>query len=541
MGLIEAPRNSDWTGCIDFGTAMSKAAVVRRKPRQSLTSTDVAALAIGERDGVASRNRLLLPSIVYVTDQAVLFGEEAQAAAIRGERLDREAFVSPKQYLSTREPEELDERLNSRIDPTGAYTPRQLLALFLAHLLVQAGRAAKKANVPWPVPLRIARPAWERARAKASEKALDSLVLRAFAIADGLGDNLSAAKGVSHDLARSALKETMSDARFDNPAAFPHVFELSNNGSASVLEATAVAAGSIRETGRRVVVVADIGGGTSDFGAFMTGLPGRDVLAEIRGSSGVLREAGDHLDMLLTRHILDDAGIDREDPAGRGAANRLRADQRSNKEALFADGYITVRLGDDVRTVNEKAFLADPRVRAFTERLRSKFSETLAFAVECARQYPLGQHGQTPVEVLLTGGGHSLPMVKDFVTNPPMPWKYLAASPEIPDGPLEAGFRAVHRQLAVAIGGAVRDLPRGTAPVRVTDAPETSAAGADVKPNPASITRSDNPDAAQAVHKASRNDSPATAYASGTTGSPVGSAKPPKSAGSRRSAARTRK
>jgi molecular chaperone DnaK (HSP70) len=493
MGLIEAPRNSDWTGCIDFGTAMSKAAVVRRKPRKSLTSADVAALAIGERDGVASRNRLLLPSIVYVTDQAVVFGEEAQTAAIRGERLDREAFVSPKQYLSTREAEELDEPLKSKIDPTGAYTARQLLALFLAHLL---------------------------------------------------GDKLSAAKGVSHDLARSALGKAMSDARFDDPAAFPDVFELSSNGSASVLEATAVAAGSIRETGRRVVVVADIGGGTSDFGAFMTGLRGKDVLAEIRGSSRVLREAGDHLDMLLTRHILDDAGIEREDPAGRGAANRLRVDQRANKEALFADGEIIVRLGDDVRTVRQEVFLADPRVRAFAERLRSKFSETLEFAIECARQNPLGLDRRTPVEVLLTGGGHSLPMVKEFVTNPPIPWKYLTASPEIPDGPLEEGFRAVHRQLAVAIGGAVRDLPQRTAPVRVKDSPDASATEADVQPNSAGIIRQtvDILDAAQAVHEAAGVDHPpAAAYASGSTRPQAAGAQPPKSAGSRRLASRTKR
>jgi molecular chaperone DnaK (HSP70) len=216
-------------------------------------------------------------------------------------------------------------------------------------------------------------------------------------------------------------------------------------------------------------VVADIGGGTSDFGAFMTGLRGSDVLAEIRGSSRVLREAGDHLDMLLTRHILDDAGIDPNDPAGRGAANRLRKDQRANKEALFADGEIPVRLGDDIRTVKQEVFLADPRVRDFAERLRSKFSETLALAVECARENPLGgRHGrQTPVEVLLTGGGHSLPMVRDFVTKPPRQWSYLEASPEIPDGPVATDFLAVRRQLAVAIGGAVRDLPRETAGVRV--------------------------------------------------------------------------
>jgi hypothetical protein len=58
-------------------------------------------------------------------------------------------------------------------------------------------------------------------------------------------------------------------------------------------------------------------------------------------------------------------------------------------------------------------------------------------------------------------------MVKDFVSNPPMHWRYLEASPEIPDGPLPIDFLAVRRQLAVAIGGAVRDIPRETAGVRV--------------------------------------------------------------------------
>src|SRR5262249_3879086 len=107
MCLLEAPRDPDWIGCVDFGTAMSKAAVVRRKQRERLTSADVVPLTIGVHDGGAARKGWMLPSIVYVTDQALLFGEEARLAAIRGERLSREAFVSPKQYLSTRDLEEL--------------------------------------------------------------------------------------------------------------------------------------------------------------------------------------------------------------------------------------------------------------------------------------------------------------------------------------------------------------------------------------------------------------------------------------------------
>ena len=466
MRLLKIPRNPDWIGCIDFGTALSKVALTKRMPRAALTENDIVALAIGVREGVAAANPFLLPSLVYVTDQGLLFGQEAQAAAIRNERLGRQAFASPKQYLSTHEPEQLDELLERDMDPTGTYTPRKLLALFLAHLLVQAARAADVAGVPWPVPLRIARPAWAPSRALAGEKNLRSLLLRAFAIADDLGNRLSAIKGVTHEDARSALSKVMDDKRFDDPAAFAQVFELSRRRGALVLEATAVAAGSIRDTGRRVIAVADIGGGTSDFGAFMTGLPGRDVLAEIRGSSRILREAGDHLDMLLTRHILNQAGIDRDDPAGKGAASRLRARQRANKEVLFAEGKVTVEIGDDVRTVTQEAFLADPLVQGFTQRLRSMFQETLTFAVECARQYSLNGR-RTPVEILLTGGGNGLPMVRDLAANPPVPWHYLPASPELPDGPVGDDFLAVRRQLAVAIGGAVRDLPHETPGVRV--------------------------------------------------------------------------
>jgi hypothetical protein len=210
----------------------------------------------------------------------------------------------------------------------------------------------------------------------------------------------------------------------------------------------------------------------------------------------------------------------------------LRVDQRANKEVLFADGEIVVRLGDDVRTVRQEAFLADPRVRAFSGRLRAKFSETLAFAIEGARQ--------NPHEVLLTGGGHSLPMVEQFVTNPPMPWKYLAASPEIPDGLLEDGFRAVHRQLAVAIGGAVRDLPRPTSPVRVRDMPDASATGADVQPNPAGIIQQ-TVDIRDEAQGATRADHPrAAARLPASERHPAAGAKPPKSASSRRHTSRTK-
>ncbi len=76
------------------------------------------------------------------------------------------AFTSFKQYLSLHDLSELDGLLPKNLDRTERYTPRIAITLFLAHLLHQASIAAGAAGVPWPVPIRMARPAWDRSRAK---------------------------------------------------------------------------------------------------------------------------------------------------------------------------------------------------------------------------------------------------------------------------------------------------------------------------------------------------------------------------------------
>jgi hypothetical protein len=70
-----------------------------------------------------------------------------------------------------------------------------------------------------------------------------------------------------------------------------------------------------------------------------------------------------------------------------------------------------------------------------------------------------------PIEIILTGGGHGLPMVADFASNPPLPWTYATPLRDISNLPNDPALQAVGRQLAVAVGGAVEDMPRHTAPV----------------------------------------------------------------------------
>lgn len=465
MALLTSSRDARWTACVDFGTALSKLVMVEAVDRADLKPEHIKPLAVAVRPEFTPRNPYLLPSVIFLTDSNVLFGQEAEEAAIRAERTGRRALTSPKQYLSTHDAEDLDQRLPKDIDPTAKFTPRDLLKLFLAHMLERAGDDAKQQRLLWPVPLRIARPAWDAKRAQDGERTLKELVRHAFALVDKLGSNLALKGGLPHKAALSALKSLSRGARTPDDDAT--IFKLDDRGRASVLEATAVASGTIRDSGRRVVAVADIGGGTSDFGAFMTGLPNKNVLAEIKDSSGILREAGDALDMHLRRYILARAGLLPDDPAARGVSNRLHVRARANKEMLFTDGQLSVEIGDDILEVMLDDFLADEHVAAFSGRLRERFHHTLSLAVSCAQQHRQPNGSRTRVEIMLTGGGYNLPMIRSLYENPSVSWAYAAPAPDLAERPEDLDFHSVRRQLAVAIGGAVRDLPRQTATMRL--------------------------------------------------------------------------
>lgn len=445
-----ADRTKEWIGCIDFGTAFSKVAMVRAVPREELSDQDIRPLPIA-RGG--SLNPFLLPSIVFIDDKAILFGEQAEAAARRLEKRGRAAFSSPKQYLSTHEEGELDEGLGLEIDPTAKYTPRALLTLYLAHLIRRAEGAAAQLNLPWPPKLRVARPAWKE-QAHWGEPTLKQLVKNAFLLVDRLGDRLITVDGVKHEDVAEALQMLSAAPEVEDA----RLFQLSDKGDATVLEATAVAASSIDPAeGRRVVVVADIGGGTSDFAAFMTGLPRMNVVAELEGSSALLREAGDHVDMLLTRHILDKAGYVMGADAALGVTRQLTRQQRANKQTLFEKKSLVVELNDQLLEVKLDDFVEDPHVKAFAARLCEKFSIAWASAAACAGEYARAGR-PAPLQIMFTGGGHSLPMVTNLADG--LAGSPKVISPELLPSGRDENFTAVMRQLTVAIGGAIKDLPR---------------------------------------------------------------------------------
>lgn len=50
-------------------------------------------------------------------------------------------------------------------------------------------------------------------------------------------------------------------------------------------------------------------------------------------------------------------------------------------------------------------------------------------------------------------------MVRALFEAPSVSWVYREAAPDLAERPEDIAFNSVRRQLAVAIGGAVRDLP----------------------------------------------------------------------------------
>lgn len=58
-------------------------------------------------------------------------------------------------------------------------------------------------------------------------------------------------------------------------------------------------------------------------------------------------------------------------------------------------------------------------------------------------------------------------MVKALAADPGVSWHYEEAKPNVAGNAEELDFYNVYRQLAVAIGGAIQELPKETAPVRM--------------------------------------------------------------------------
>jgi len=218
------------------------------------------------------------------------------------------------------------------------------------------------------------------------------------------------------------------------------------------------------EPERRGFMVVDVGAGTTDFGVFVASQleDHPPAVFQVSGTIHGLRQAGDAVDNILRAAILQAHNVDVGSPIGQRISKRLNLDVRSFKERLFRDGKLRYRLADDSEgDIALDEFLKLGGMERFGTLLQAEFSHVIDRIPE---SWLKGMFARQGIEVVLTGGGASLPMVEELAKGV-VETRGVAlqrrAARKIPDW-IEEGYQAFapeYPQLAVAIGGASPSLP----------------------------------------------------------------------------------
>jgi len=231
-----------------------------------------------------------------------------------------------------------------------------------------------------------------------------------------------------------------------------------------VSEPLAAASSRLRkeEKTRGLVMVVDVGAGTSDFGMFVVSEdPERDIFGAwpILGCNESLHQAGDTLDVALQQAILEKANVDTSNPDYEYIVANIRFRIRAWKEDLFRDGQCAFILSNGERGIIEKQeFLHRPAVQRFAELL----SDTFKRVFDRAHKSFFHRFDGDKLTVVCTGGGATLPMVTELSNGSCRSQGYRLRKQQAPLVPEEFSddqeLSYVYPQLAVAIGGSRPDL-----------------------------------------------------------------------------------
>lgn len=431
---------SDWTLCIDFGTAFSKAAVAPTGAWSNFDPTTVRPLMLSE----ASHNAFLLDSAIFVDEDRILFGRAALNEADAQAGAKRTALRSFKTLLSV---SDLERALNTNapatIDPHRVFQMRDLIVLYLAYLLASIDRALLTDPVlsrGGILRRRYAAPAWRGG----DSAGMHSVIVRLFAEAESFrtsaGKRLLSADGLSLKSISDLLPKAMENA------------ETLDMGL--VFEATAAAAYTsvgLEGAGSHMIVV-DMGAGTTDIAALARVGSNTIELPEARVT---LKQAGDFVDRVIANRVLESAKWAKRPDERAELWSVLMHRMPDIKEAIMADGRATLRNQGRSITMSLREVEKDPDFRDFQKSLRQAYEHSLAIVRDDARA-----RGSAEIQAIAVGGGASTPFIQELIrTKMESARPRIAPRPATPDWAHAREFQGnlapVFPQLAIAIGGAL--------------------------------------------------------------------------------------
>lgn len=434
--------------CIDFGTAMSKACLCL-DPSMPLDS-GVRPIPIGAVSG--AEHALFSPSVLFVEGGRIFFGPAALQGAQNGVNGGRDPLLSFKTVLGARNVEEaLATRLRPSVDPTGTFRQRDALVLYIAYLDQIIGEAlVRMSNLPIGIGharRRYTSPAWTKGNEQ--DRLFEVIFNEAAAVSDKLGRLLLAPEGVSIAQCRDALDRARAnpgDGRLDTGVFEPH----------------AAAAASLAYTNEptRIVMVIDMGAGTTDIAAFdFDEAHNPPALTEIKEARQCSALAGDEIDRILIALLAKKRGGGAAEEDSRFLRG-MHLYARDIKRQFFAQGHVTVK--DGWRTVSIRAndLTSDPRFQSFMQALGQTFANSIGAVANRARAVRTNL-----VDIVLAGGGANLPFLPQLVraaAQSAAPGLAMRAGPLSPASSLYGGvddyFADVFPQIAISIGGSLVEM-----------------------------------------------------------------------------------
>lgn len=455
--LTDTPLPSDTRLCMDFGTAMSKAALVRDLDDAASEEIEILNLGIpGNQEHVSDS---MLISTVYVDNDGLLwFGHAAyEKSLIEGATGERQRLDNIKRRLSE---DGWDEVVSHDFNPTDVeVTYGEMVLAYLTFMTWTVDRCLDELGYQMLLPRRFALPCFEGAKRRESINRLRSAIGGAQILSDTFGADLI--KGIP--IARFVGAAHMLEG---HESTFSFVDE-------DVTEPLAIAGSMVswRQDVNHLVLVIDVGAGTTDIGLYRLRIDVKKGIydaREVADSNRVLTEAGDHIDKLLVGFILKKGGVSLETASGRSVLGRLNLRIREFKETLFDDHQLVVPLdGHDGRSEVEiglSEFCELEAVKRFGASVREAITDMLQ-SVDDSWIGWIRAHPRRALLMMLAGGGAQLPMIRVLAEQPitvhgkPVP---VQRTRNVPGwlGELDEQVGLYYPRVAVSLGGARKHLIR---------------------------------------------------------------------------------
>lgn len=404
LSIFELPQPSlKERLCLDFGTAMSKAALVLSGIDEDDVE-EIHVLELGKPGDQREVSDTMLISSLYIDNSGLIwFGKKAlDRSLVEGGNGERMRIDNVKRFLSERA---------MQTDVSAIYNPTQtqlkmgdLLLAYLMFMTWAANSDAAKYGVPRNIKRRFAMPCFSAEQSREVEGTLRTLLGQAQVLADTFGDSLH--QGLRVEDFEEATKQLRSVSR-----QYDFVTEALTEplGVANAILST-------DSNTRRLTLIVDVGAGTSDVSLYRLHVDSDSSVRQALEAKGAARGiplAGNHLDRALTELILRKAGVGSDNPRNVNIRSNLALNIRDYKEALFIGETLTVRLLDgqvvDIE-INELIELA--AVQTFRNELRQCLVDTL----ETVDESWVGVASREGLAVILTGGGSKLAMVQELTS-----------------------------------------------------------------------------------------------------------------------------